>query len=533
LSVALGIAQKEAVIESDAVGQGSLEVKFSDWDCMLIPGDELALDWEQLLLAFADYLDHKSGELVEKRQGEHTWHVPREVGPFLDALIALGEEGPRARARAQCPIGFLNLCIVEAVSLSTMHTSGLDASVSCIEGLMREVPLMALAGSKWPTFRMLQMLWQMNKFPYREYGYKNINRFVQRFFSDLALTPEELTPFGAGITVPWYSWVGFDENGGTELDQRLHDKMTKSPLRLHGGFAPLVMALAAVVRESVLRDGRGREEGSRPMIRVSLVHGELWADLMLVSAARWAAVGLRASLYMAMDEAALEKCREFHLICYSTGVPNILHKYTITTLATHLGVDVLYVDLDAVPMGPDTLERIVSTVEVADPFHLAVSTHNYDCLNAGVWFARGSSSTARFFIVFLEYLQEHWYEGDQRAFNALATGNVSVSFMEEPRSKLPPRLRVAVLSPDEFAGSSGFANREEVRIFHAYKVYGDEKAALVDAMYGVDGLSEETRHSRELMWKWALSPDAQAAIREGALAAISKYEKPRPASRCW
>ena len=66
-----------------------------------------------------------------------------------------------------------------------------------------------------------------------------------------------------------------------------------------------------------------------------------------------------------------------------------------------------------------------------------MSTHNYDCLNAGVWFARASGRTAAFFLVLLEYLYEHWYEGDQRSFNSLATGNVSVSFQDEVRRWLP------------------------------------------------------------------------------------------------
>merc|ERR1712023_255851 len=99
--------------------------------------------------------------------------------------------------------------------------------------------------------------------------------------------------------------------------------------------------------------------------------------------ARWGAYGLRAHVFVAMDQGAIDVCVRFHLICVPTGVASVLHKYSITALALHLGVDVLYCDMDAVPIGPDPINFVRNFTETFEGVgaDLAVSTHNYDCLN--------------------------------------------------------------------------------------------------------------------------------------------------------
>merc|ERR1711865_949367 len=140
---------------------------------------------------------------------------------------------------------------------------------------------------------------------------------------------------------------------------------------------------------------------------------------------------------------------------------------------------------------------------------MAVSTHNYDCLNAGVWYARATGPSATFFLLLVEYLYDHWYEGDQRAFNAFATGNVTVSFEESVKPRLP-KLRVATLSPDIFAGTEGFEDPRTVQLFHAYKVYGAEKHALMRTLYGADDLPKDQPWTRAGLWGWAQDSAAQA-----------------------
>jgi len=232
-----------------------------------------------------------------------------------------------------------------------------------------------------------------------------------------------------------------------------------------------------------------------------------------------------------MDDAALQKCQEFFLICVPMGVPSVLHKYTVAALAAHLGIDVLYCDLDAVPLGADPFGKVLEAVGDAD---LAVSTHNYDCLNAGVWFARASDATAKFFLVLLEYLYDHWYEGDQRSFNALATGNVSVSFQNDLKSRMPPPgIAVVVLSPDLFVGTEGFADVEAVQLFHAYKLYGAEKLDFVMSLYGAHDLPLDAWTSRQLLWDWAANSLANASWQASMHAVLRPYQKLRESSACW
>jgi len=213
----------------------------------------------------------------------------------------------------------------------------------------------------------------------------------------------------------------------------------------------------------------------------------------------------------------------------------VLHKYSLTALALHLGVDVLYCDLDAVPVGGNPLGLLHAALEEqpdAPAADIAVSTHNYDCLNAGVWYARASDASAAFFLLLLQYLYDHWYEGDQRAFNAFATGNVSVSFEAELRARLPP-VRVVVLSPDVFAGTEGFADARDVQLFHAYRVYGQEKLRLVGTLYGATELPGASAGARKELWEWARDEAAQERVRAAVRAALQEYQRPRASTRCW
>lgn len=135
-------------------------------------------------------------------------------------------------------------------------------------------------------------------------------------------------------------------------------------------------------------------------------------------------------------------------------------------------------------------------------------------------------------MLLLEYLYEHWYEGDQRAFNAFATGNVSVSFETKTRSKFPT-LEISVLSPDIYAGTEGFFDFNSVQVFHTYKIYGEEKLNLVGALYGAMELPQTAAGSRAKLWDWAQDPAIRARVHEQAQAMLRQFQKPRAVSRCW
>eukprot|EP00747_Dinoflagellata_sp_TGD_P222099 gnl/TRDRNA2_/TRDRNA2_93852_c0_seq1.p1 gnl/TRDRNA2_/TRDRNA2_93852_c0~~gnl/TRDRNA2_/TRDRNA2_93852_c0_seq1.p1 ORF type:complete len:546 (-),score=89.07 gnl/TRDRNA2_/TRDRNA2_93852_c0_seq1:24-1661(-) len=518
------------------VHSGPFDIHFRDWDCMRIPKGQEVVRWSALFISLMDWLDRRQGPTEDKTStdmGSMTLHAVPEVVALKEFSIAVEHAEDFSRAGQQCPIGLACICIVEAIALSSMHTEDVASRFKCIEELFAQTPIFVLAGSKWPLFKMMNLLWTMNKMSLREaVGYQNMNRFVQRQYADMVYSPEELAPFGIGRSVPWSSWLWTDPSGSGFRHARLEDMVIESR-KLFNGFGPLIHALALAVWEAVEKDGR-RE---RPVVRITLAFGSSWASLMPLAWARWAAFGFRAGIFVAMDEASSRACLEFKLICVPTGVASVLHKYTLAALAMHLGVDVLYCDLDAVPLGPDPLAFVHEVADMGGDdglkADLVVSTHNYDCLNAGVWFARASGSTATFFLMLLQYLYEHWYEGDQRSFNALATGNVSVSFQQEVFDQGLPKLSVAVLSPDVVAGPDGFADAAAVRLFHAYKVYGEQKLQLVHALYGAHDLPPGASASRGDLHSWAFDKEAQLRISRRAVAVLKPLEGPRTSSGCW
>ena len=52
-----------------------------------------------------------------------------------------------------------------------------------------------------------------------------------------------------------------------------------------------------------------------------MVFGSEWTALMPINWARWGGLGLRAHMFVAMDDEAVSVCQKFHLICAPTGIP--------------------------------------------------------------------------------------------------------------------------------------------------------------------------------------------------------------------
>eukprot|EP00971_Amphidinium_carterae_P317441 6310956-Amphidinium_carterae.1 len=430
-------------------------------------------DVSELLLQWLSR--QEAGVAVESQEarnvGTATLHWSVELSKIAEYIWDVRAHD--AKAREQCPLGYLGVQIFEAIALATRSTDDVELYFERISAMLGKFPVYAIAGSRWPIFRMLSLL-SFNRISLR--GWQNntvLDRFVDRSYSSLAVDIEEIAPFGQGRSVDVDFWL-------SRAELTIHPALEDLVMKSAGGMR-LITALVAAVLDSWRLDGTG-PGGSwpRPLVRVTVAFGEQWLKVMLASWARWRALGLAASIYVVMDEAAVEMCNLFHFVCVSMPSPTILHKYTITTFAMHLGVDILYADLDAVPVGPHPLATLRAAVseheqQFGKQVDLAVSTHNYDCLNAGFWLARASDTTASFFVHLLGYLYEHWYENDQRAFNAFATGNVSVSYEQQLKARLPSPPEVAVLSPDIFAGGEGFVDVDEVQVFHAYRVYGVDK----------------------------------------------------------
>merc|ERR1712232_567102 len=109
-----------------------------------------------------------------------------------------------------------------------------------------------------------------------------------------------------------------------------------------------------------------------------------------------------------------------------------------------------------------------------------------------------------------------------RAFNSFATGNVSVSYEKSVKAKLP-KLHVATLSPDVFAGSEGFEDVSTVQLFHAYRVYGLDKFELIRSLHGEAELPSDMPLTRADLWRWAQDHAIQAAVQARARHSLFRF----------
>lgn len=251
---------------------------------------------------------------------------------------------------------------------------------------------------------------------------------------------------------------------------------------------------------------------------------------MVPTWAHWASLGFSAQVFVTMDRDTYNHCVQHNLIC-ANGTASILHKYSFASLALQLGVDVFYSDMDGIPVRHDFF-NVTWSAKTADgtwPPDLVVTTHAFDCLNAGVWFARASPETAGFFIRLTNFLYEQWFETDQRVFDYFAIGNISLS---HDKSDFP-QLRVATLDPDAFAGPTGIEKIEESVYFHAYGVRGNEKQELMLTLLGMENFTEDVIGSmtKDQLAEW------MSRVNEGkrwsAFQALEPYRKERTETGCW
>jgi len=142
-----------------------------------------------------------------------------------------------------------------------------------------------------------------------------------------------------------------------------------------------------------------------------------------------------------------DKKRLIRIACWQPDTESQVHRFTITHVLLHLGIDVFYFDFDIFFLR-NPLPIVLQTARRDRLEALFASHGDGDCINIGLFYLRASSQSAKWFSVFLQHYHDYQYEIDQRVLDIFLGSPQRQPFSDlgisYPPSSFPP-IRAGVL----------------------------------------------------------------------------------------
>jgi len=254
-------------------------------------------------------------------------------------------------AQEECPFGFLFLCTTQVLAAAVRLTGSFEAWARALDKMLSELPFFAIAGSKWPTFRLLAMISSLSSgnevstlgsFQADVHRWGGAHPISKRFrrYGDLRLWADELCPLGRTpegwsavdrlVAAPVEAWYG------TVFQLRMQKPRPVMLTALEGILAAVRSALllgrrdcgfsgitaeACKARGCLWSPPSAEEPDAEPptqpwcrrqlprrkVVAVTFVWGERWARLVPRFAA-WAVELGMGAVVVAMGDACRQAC---------------------------------------------------------------------------------------------------------------------------------------------------------------------------------------------------------------------------------
>lgn len=351
-------------------------------------------------------------------------------------------------AQAECGFGFFFMVLHQLMSAASRETQNVPSFSIALDVMLSEVSFTQLAASGWPLLKMLAIFSDLNK--KRRY-YSGDQKYI-RGFSDWDLRREELAPLGAsGLSFLSPAWREEATRSVEEFRRVPRNHFAKAAAarrhdyeRLHGALRPvprglMEAGLAAVAALPDVAENTGVDSAFARLAYVVLLYGEAWARLLPRFVHRLHAQ-LRVPhplVVIAIGQDAAAACLRLsaesrqqrndwrqptqQVICWMPETSSQVHRFTGIHGLLHLGIDVIYIDMD-VFMLRDPTPRILEQAEGLDA--VFASHAGGDCINIGTFFLR-ARSTAVWLSQFLAWYHDYPFEIDQRGLHIFAGFNAS------------------------------------------------------------------------------------------------------------
>eukprot|EP00927_Polykrikos_kofoidii_P022779 TRINITY_DN21162_c0_g1_i1.p1 TRINITY_DN21162_c0_g1~~TRINITY_DN21162_c0_g1_i1.p1 ORF type:complete len:754 (-),score=66.99 TRINITY_DN21162_c0_g1_i1:38-2299(-) len=376
-------------------------------------------------------------------------------------------------ANSQCPFGYAFALISVALSTATRRSQHFNQLSTFIDDMVNAVGFHAIVSSQWPVASALAWLSDMNK------GLTYVVRDPKylRRFGDLDLRAAELSPIvvpptkiGTAAGAAWRSRGARIAATLARLPQHRFESILRSRARSRATRPILRTALAAIIsatrsataaqqiprRPSCLaavqqspeqeraqrwrrrqRCDKSRASSVSPLLQghgrravaLTLVYGSSWSPLLRRIVPHLRNLGFWLPLLVvSIGQDATDICQDMArrgateppptVSCWTPDTTSQVHRFTITHMLLHLGVDVFYFDLDTFFLR-NPLPRVMGQAR-RDNLDALFSSHaDGDCVNIGVFYIRSSKRSTIWFSQFLDWYHNCQWEIDQRGLNIL------------------------------------------------------------------------------------------------------------------
>ncbi|CAE7220896.1 unnamed protein product [Symbiodinium sp. CCMP2592] len=401
------------------------------------------VDWGQCRKDGMRWIDLVYTDEESKLPGHDETMVELQVvvSQYLYTILRWKEN--QLKASEECPFGFFFLAATQLVAAAGKSTQHLPPFGKIMDQVVGALQFGKVSSSPWPVWHVLAIFADFNKANW----YWGGDRKYLRGYSDWNLRSDELSPLLSPRNA--FLSAGWKAEAVEKVDSLVHLGHTKfvealsARSRIHedgwGPMRPIVRSLVdAAQAVAALSERQGLK---RRLAYVVLLYGGNWAYLLERLARHLFHLKvLHPLLVIAIGEDAANTCRELmsgesmhstHVICWMPDTMSQVHRFTCIHGLLHLGIDVLYTDMDTFWLR-DPTSRILASAEGWDA--LFARHGDADCVNIGVFYLRASGRTALWMSQFIAWYHDHPFEIDQRGlhvFLGLPTQRMKVAFLPE------------------------------------------------------------------------------------------------------
>lgn len=429
----------------------------------------------------------------------------------------------------ECRPGALWAFIIQMQTSAVRQTQYFTALSAIVDNLMlHDESLLSTSTSGWPIFQALSWLSDLNK------GKRYVSRDAKYFrrFGDLDLTPEELAPVPVTpasphqpgqlktqhfARMPWRIFACTLLRMAEDARRPIQRRMLRAIAAVAGvrqGFSKVPSAQSCDAIRSAEAAGkrwapaRGRAKRRRA-VGLILLYGERWSAFLPRILAHLKRIAFRwPVLVVSIGSAAARACLQasnsqnskvprVRMACWRPNTESQVHRFTISNVLLHLGVDIFYFDVDTF-FFRNPLPHILAQASASRLEALFASHADGDCINIGLFYLHATDQCSAWFSSFLQWYHDHQYEIDQRGLDHFLGSPRRQSFSDMGISYPPPQLpsiRSGALEDNNtvvigFIGWAGHISR--MLVFHWCNLPLEKKwrelVSVYDAVEAIDGM---------------------------------------------
>ena len=393
---------------------------------------------------------YKDEESQLPSHDEDLIHWQTTVAQYLYTILRWKEN--QVQASEECPFGFFFLAATQLVAAASKSTQHLPPFGKIMDQVVGALPFSSVSRSPWPIWHVLAIFSDQNKGNW----YWGGDRKYLRGYSDWNLRNDELAPLvssdNAFLSPSWKEEASEMVDAWVEMDHAQYvDALHVESRRREDDGGPLRPIVRSLIDAAQAVAAASELNGlKRRLAYVVLLYGGNWAYLLkrLVRHLSNLRV-LYPLMVIAIGEDAADTCRELmsadtdhtpdtdvtppgtRVICWMPDTMSQVHRFTCIHGLLHLGIDVLYTDMDTFWLR-DPTRRILSSAEGWDA--LFARHGDADCVNIGVFYLRASGRTAVWMSQFMAWYHDHPFEIDQRGlhvFLGLHAQNIRIAYLPE------------------------------------------------------------------------------------------------------